>query len=75
MIEQLTIALFGVSAIWLSQDTRPHVARWACILGLIAQPAWFYATWKAAQWGMFALCFLYTASWCRGVWTFWLRAK
>ena len=38
----------------------------------LGQPFWFYATWKAGQWGIFALCTLYTYAWARGVWTHWL---
>jgi hypothetical protein len=73
MIEQAVIAIFGVGATWLSQDSRRDMQRWACVLGLLAQPAWFYATWKAEQWGIFALAFVYTAAWLRGAWTFWVR--
>lgn len=73
MIEQIFIGLFGVTAVWLSQDGRDSVRRWACIVGLIAQPFWFYATWKAGQWGIFSLCFLYTYSWLRGIKTHWLK--
>lgn len=73
MIEQIIIAIFGVGATWLSQDSRPRWARWACIMGVLAQPAWFYASWKAGQWGIFALAFVYTWCWWRGIWNFWLR--
>lgn len=71
MLEQIGIAICGLSAVFLSQDPRPRWARWACIFGLAGQPFWFYATYKAGQWGIFVLCFLYTASWARGVWTYW----
>lgn len=71
-IEQFGIALFGVTAIWLSQDSRPSVSKWACIFGLIGQPFWFYATWQAEQWGMFALCFLYSLAWGKGFKTNWI---
>lgn len=64
--EQIGIALCGVTAIWLSQDSRGSVRRWACLLGLAGQPFWFYATYKASQWGMFGLCFLYTWAWFKG---------
>ena len=74
MIEQIGIACTGLVAVWLSQDSRDHWRRWACILGLLGQPFWFYATFKAAQWGIFMLNFLYAYSWARGVWTYWLRA-
>lgn len=71
-MEQLGIALTGVTAIFLSQSKNVRLARWACILGLIGQPFWFIAAWKAEQWGIFALCFLYTFSWLRGLWNFWI---
>lgn len=73
--EQIAIALTGVTAVWLSQDARPEWRRWSSILGLIGQPFWFYATWKAEQWGIFALCFLYTYSWARGFRSNWLSAR
>lgn len=72
-MDQLGIALFGVAAIWLSQDSRPDWRKWACVFGLIAQPFWFYATWQAGQIGMFLLCFLYSAAWARGFHANWIK--
>lgn len=40
--------------------------RWGYLAGLVAQPAFFYATWEAGQWGMFALTAWITASYARG---------
>jgi hypothetical protein len=74
-IEQFGIALFGVTAIWLSQDSRPAYSRWACVFGLIGQPFWFYATWQAEQWGMFALCLLYSLAWGKGFKTNWIGTR
>ena len=71
-LDQIGIALSGVIAVWLSQDKRESWRRWACIFGMLGQPFWFYATWKAGQWGIFALCTLYTYAWARGVWAHWL---
>lgn len=71
-MEQIAIALLGVTAIWLAMDKRPHVQKWSCVLGLMGQPFWFYSAWKAQQWGIFVLCFFYTASWARGIKTKWL---
>ena len=73
MIEQIIITVCGIASIWLSQDRTHSRRRWACIIGLAAQPAWFYATWKAGQYGIFALTFVYAAGWARGVWTNWIR--
>lgn len=70
--EQIGIALTGAVAVWLSQDKREGWRKYACILGLIGQPFWFYATWKAEQWGMFGLCFMYTWGWFKGFRNHWL---
>lgn len=72
-LEQIGIAIFGVAAIRLSQDARPTWRRWACVCGLLAQPFWFYTTWVNGQWGIFALCFLYSWAWAQGVRTYWIR--
>ena len=71
-MDQIGIALSGVIAVWLTQDKRDNWRRWACIFGMLGQPFWFYAAWSAGQWGIFALCALYTYAWARGVWTHWL---
>jgi hypothetical protein len=73
-LDQIGITLSGVIAIWLTQDKRPTWRRWACIFGMFAQPFWFYAAWKAEQWGIFAMCTLYTYAWARGLWTHWLSS-
>ncbi|MBN3848169.1 hypothetical protein G3N58_15210 [Paraburkholderia sp. Ac-20342] len=72
MIEQIAIGLFGVAAVFLSQDARPRRRRFACLFGLASQPFWFYTTWKAGQYGIFALCFLYLFSWLRGFVVHWV---
>lgn len=73
LIEQIAIGLCSVMAVFLSQDDRVGRRRFACLFGLASQPFWFYATWKAQQWGIFALSFLYTYSWLRGFANHWLR--
>jgi hypothetical protein len=72
LIEQIGIAVCGLTAVFLSQDSRESWRKWACIFGLIGQPFWFYATWQAEQWGIVVLCFFYTYSWARGIKTYWL---
>lgn len=72
-LEQVGIAVFGVTAVWLSQDEREHVRRWACVFGMAAQPFWYYTTFINHQWGIFALSFFYTYSWLKGVNAFWIK--
>lgn len=73
MIDQIGIAVCGVSAVFLSQDRRESWRKWACIFGMAGQPFWMWATWQASQWGIFALTLVYAYSWARGVRTYWLK--
>ena len=75
VLDQLAIFVTGVIAIWLAQHKRERWRRWACIFGLLAQPFWFYAAWKAEQWGILAISTLYTYAWARGIWTYWLASE
>lgn len=74
-MEQIVIALTGVTAIWLSQSKNADWRRFACLFGLAGQPFWFWAAISAEQWGIFALCCLYTISWARGVLNNWVRPQ
>jgi hypothetical protein len=75
ILPQILIPLTGVTAIWLTQSPNENARRYACLFGLAAQPFWFWATWEAQQWGIFAVSILYTASWLRGFRTHWLKPK
>ena len=75
MTAQIGIALFGVTAIFLSQSPNLRAQRFACVFGLIGQPFWFWAAISAKQWGIVALCFFYTAAWARGVKTHWFDER
>jgi hypothetical protein len=72
---QLGIATLGVTAVYLSQDTRASHRRWSSAAGLAGQPFWFFETITARQWGMVALCCLYTMVWARGFWSFWIAPR
>jgi len=74
MIEQLIIAILGIASIWLVNDPRTSHQRWACVLGLVAQPFWILVSWQANQWGIFALSIAYAAAWLRGFWRHWIAA-
>ena len=72
MIAQLFIALLGVTAVALSQSPLASRRRWASVFGLVGQPFWFYAAWDTEQWGIFALCILYTITWGKGFYSNWI---
>lgn len=66
MLEQLAIALTGVTAIVLAQSSDKRRRKFASLSGLAGQPFWFYSAWQADQWGIFGLCVLYTVAWGHG---------
>ena len=72
-IDQIAIALLGASAAWLSQARTESFRRWACIFGMLGQPFWFYASWQADQWGIFAVSVMYALAWMKGLWAYWIR--
>ena len=75
MTSQIFIAIFGVTAVALSQSAFAERRRWTSVFGLLGQPFWFYAAWEAQQWGIFALCFLSTFSWGKGFYTNWIASR
>ena len=72
-MDQTVIAVTSVIAIWLTQQHREDWKKYACLLGLLGQPFWFYATYKAEQWGIFILCFFYTYTWWVGFRVHWYK--
>lgn len=72
-LDQIAIAVFGAGAAWLSQARTFRMRRWACVFGILAQPGFFWASWRTGQWGVFLLTTIYAGAWVRGVWTHWIR--
>jgi hypothetical protein len=73
MIEQVAIALTGVTAIFLTQSRSERVRKYACLFGMVGQPFWMFSAATAEQWGILLLTFFYTFAWAKGVWTHWIR--
>lgn len=74
-MEQIGIALTGVIAIFLTQDRRDHVRRWACVFGLLGQPFWIYAAWQSNQMGVLLVSVLYAFAWAQGFWKHWIAKE
>lgn len=72
-IDQIAIPILGALAAWCSQERSGAVTRWASVFGLVGTPFWFWASWKAQQWGIFALSAIYGLAWLRGLWVHWIR--
>jgi len=72
-LDQWMIAILGSLASWIIHDERKNWRLWACIFALAAQPFWFFAAWKAQQWGIFAMDIVYTLGWIKGFWQNWRK--
>lgn len=72
-IIQLTIMFTGVIAVWLSLCKADRVRRWGPVFGLAGQPFWVALFWKSDQHIMLGICALYTFTWARGFWMFWIK--
>jgi len=73
MIDQIGIALTGVTAIFLTQSKHERMRRYACLFGIAGQPFWVYMAWHAQLWGALLLTMLYTFAWGKGVWMHWIQ--
>ena len=73
MIEQIAIALTGVTAIWITQQKKDKLKKYACLFGIAGQPFWFYSAIANEQWGIFVLCCFYTYAWGTGVYNNWIK--
>lgn len=74
-IDQVVIAVCGIGSVFLSQSTDADRRRYACLVGITAQPFWVYATWTAGQWGLLLLTFVYSLAWAKGIWVHWLSSR
>lgn len=73
MIDQIGIALTGVTAVFLTQSKHEYLRRYACLFGIASQPFWFWAAISAEQWGILILNVLYAIAWGQGVWRHWIK--
>ena len=74
MIDQALIAVTGVTAIWLSQQSNDNWKRYACLFGMAGQPFWIYFAYSAEAWGILFNSVLYTYGWWVGIKNNWLTA-
>jgi hypothetical protein len=66
IVLQIAIAVLSFAAIAMVASTGP-LHRWGFVIGLISQPLWLLATWRARQWGMLVLSVFYFVVWIQGI--------
>lgn len=64
---QFVIFASSVTAVFLL-TSKPSLARWGSLVGLVGQPFWIYVTWRAQAWGIVAVSLWFAICYGRGVW-------
>jgi hypothetical protein len=73
ILEQLGIAVPGLTALYMAMGGNAVMLKWAPVIGLCGQPAWAYFAWRTGAVGVGLLVPCYTAVYCRGIWMQWRR--
>jgi len=63
---QFGVAFFGMLGGWLMASTGEW-QRWGFVLGLLGQPFWIAAAWRAGQWGGLIVSIGFTGAWLAGI--------
>ena len=75
IFSQLIIAVTGMVAIYLTQQSNESIKKYAPILGLAGQPFWYYTTLLNEQYGIFLLTLGYTYLWGLGFYNNWIKEE
>ena len=71
---QIMIFILGsITVFLLAQKNKWQ--RWGYIIGLIQEVFWFIAIFRARQWGIFALCFIYTGCFVLGIYNYFIKKE
>lgn len=73
LLNQLGLAVFGLSAAWMSMGRSPRQRRWAPVVGLVGQPFWLAFAIHARAYGLLAVSIVFTLVYLRGVLVQWRR--
>lgn len=74
IICQSAIFILGSLTIFLLAQKNKW-QRWGHVVGLIQEMFWFVAIFRSRQWGIFALCFIYTGCFILGIYNHWIKKE
>jgi hypothetical protein len=63
---QIAIAVLSIAAAYMVASEGPW-QRWGFVVGLLSQPFYFAATWRARQYGMLIVAIFYVGAWVQGI--------
>ncbi len=73
-IAQIVEMILDVISIILVNSTGKY-QKFGPVVGLSAQPAWFFTTVYHGQWAIFVLSIIYSIAWGNGVMNFWIKKR
>lgn len=73
-IIQIALFILSAAAIYFV-TTKNKYTKWGHVIGLAAQPLWFYTTITNEQWGLLALTVFYTLNWIKGIKNYWFDGE
>ena len=66
-MNQLFLALFGLTSVAFAMSNGPARRRWAPMIGLYGQPFWAHFAYQSGGWGMGLLVTAYTLVYIRAI--------
>lgn len=72
-MNQLFIALFGLTSISFAMGNNARLRKWAPIIGLAGQPFWAYFAWQTGGWGLAVLVAAYSLVYLNGIRVQWKK--
>lgn len=71
VLNQILLAAFGLTALWLSMGDNPVGRKFAPLIGLGGQPFWFSHALEKESYGVLVLACAYSAVYVHGAWRHW----
>ena len=72
-MNQLFIAIFGLTSIYMAMGNNPVLRKWAPVIGLMGQPAWAWFAWQTQGWGLALLVLAYSLVYANGIRVQWRK--
>lgn len=72
-ISNTMIFVLSGLAVYINNYENTALRRWTYIVGICAQPFWFYTSITTHQYGLLLVTAIYTYCYAQGIYTFWIK--
>lgn len=69
---QLSLACFGLLALWMATGRNDSARQWAPVIGLCGQPFWIMFAVRSDAWGLLVISIAYTLVYLRALYLAWI---